>query len=158
MFSQQLYLVLNLIPYVGLVFAAILLVVGILRKSKPALFTGLLVALICSSFITSMMAVGVNTYKNFTADPEQYGLVEENSAWARLYYVKSKMGVNTMYSTTLLALLGLISMQFFAKFTRFLATLALLSVILGIVVGVWVSFVEEDRYPEEMPKSELEVS
>jgi peptidoglycan/LPS O-acetylase OafA/YrhL len=137
---EHLHLLINHVPIHGLAFSMLVLLVGLLIKSRPTQLTGVALVLVASLSIPFVMGSGEGAYESYRKDdPETARLDAASLEVAREHYEAAEKGAKATYLLAVLAALVLVAARWRPKwFVSGSWSLVILAV-LCLVLNAWIA-------------------
>ncbi|MGB0408406.1 MAG: hypothetical protein ACPGIC_00285 [Opitutales bacterium] len=139
MTPEKLHLALNHIPLIGMGFAIIPLLFGLISKSRPALLSGFMIATVAGWATPFIMGAGEQAYERYKhgeirkqLDPGAVAALEIHEeighSWSKL-----------LYTTAVVASIGLVAAIYQPRSCKPLAWLLLLMCIASVIAAVQIA-------------------
>ncbi len=136
---EKLHLALNHLPLIGLAFALIPLLVGLIWKSRPALISGLLVATIAGWATPFIMSTGEAAYERYEDGPPRVHLDSEVEDWLHLHEERAHTWSKLLYGTAVVATGTLLLAFFKYPLARKVSWLVCLLCLSSVGASVWIA-------------------
>ena len=133
----HLHLALNHTPIIGLAVASLPILVGILFRSRGALASGLVAALLCVATVPAIMETGEGAQESFADGSIVPGMDIAAKAAFREHSGRAKFTAPVAYAAGLLALVSLAGLWKFPRQASWLAWAVLAGNAATIALGVW---------------------
>ncbi|MBP9865331.1 MAG: hypothetical protein KBC91_02885 [Candidatus Omnitrophica bacterium] len=136
---EHLHLALNHLPILGLGLAVIPLGLGILKNSREALFSGILIAVLAGWTTPVVMESGEQAYERYEHKPISAYLDAKAEDVMHDHEERAEAGAKVMVATAVLATLVLLFYFFKPSWVRGLSVILVLSCLLSAGIGVWIA-------------------
>lgn len=133
----HLHLVLNHIPIIGLAFASLPIVIGILAQSRTTIAAGLLATLLCAGSIPTIIQTGREASHSFKEGKTLPPLDEEGRIALHMHSERAHKTTPFVYASALLALLALLALIKFSQVGLWLSSAVLLGNAISISLAIW---------------------
>lgn len=141
---EYLHVLLHPVLIVGLALALIVLVSGLVTRSKPAQVIALALVLVCSAAAWPVLGLGQNAYNRIRPQTDEAG-----QAWAREHMRRAETFIYVFYATALLAGAGLLAHRKWPKAVKPFTAAVLVAGAASLGVGGWISKAGgQIRHPE----------
>ncbi len=136
MTPEHLHLALNHIPIIGLACAAVPLFWGIVTQSRPALVSGLLLAVLCGGVTFAVMETGEQAAERYENPPVSNYLDANFEHFLEIHEERAEAGSKAMYAAASLAVLSLILLFWKPSAGRWSCVLVLLACLAAVAAGI----------------------
>jgi len=139
MTPEHLHLALNHLPILGLGFAVIPLVMGLLKNSREALFSGILMAMLAGWATPIVMESGEQAYERYEHKPISAYLDVKSEDVMEVHEERAETGAKVMVATAVLATLLWVLSLFKPAWVRGLSAILVLCCLLSTGLGIWIA-------------------
>jgi hydrogenase-4 membrane subunit HyfE len=139
MTPEHLHLALNHLPILGLGFAVIPLVIGILKNSRETLFAGILIAMIAGWAVPVVMESGEQAYERYEHKPISTYLDKKAEDVMDVHEERAELGGKVMVATAIFATLLLLCLFFKPSWVRVLSAILVIGCLISMGLGVWIA-------------------
>jgi len=131
---EYVHVLLNPLPVYGLLIGVLVLTVGLIARSTAARKTGLIITVLCGAAAWPVLYFGQHAYNQLhaTLDPA-------SQQWLEVHMARAERYVYAFYATALLGIGALVPRKTFLKTRNVLAVLTLISALVALGLGGWIS-------------------
>jgi hypothetical protein len=133
----HLHLALNHIPIIGLAFASLPIVIGILAQSRTTIAAGLLGTLLCAGAMPMIMQTGHEASLSFKEGKALPPLDDAGKIALHMHARRAAKTTPVLYAAALLALVALLALIKFPKAAYWLTSAVLLGNAISILLSIW---------------------
>ncbi|MBM3857844.1 MAG: hypothetical protein FJ390_07805 [Verrucomicrobia bacterium] len=133
----HLHLALNHIPIIGLAFASLPILVGILAQSRTTIAAGLLATLLCAGAMPTIMQTGSEASHSFKEGKTLPPLDDAGKIALHMHAGRADKTAPVVYACAILALLALLALVKFPQAALWLSSAVLLGNAISISLGIW---------------------
>lgn len=133
----HLHLALNHIPIIGLAFASLPIVIGILAQSRTTIAAGLLATLLCAGAMPTIMQTGKEASHSFKEGKALPPFDDAGKTALHIHDNRADKTAPVIYACGLLALFALLALVKFSQAALWLSGAVLLGNIISILLSIW---------------------
>ncbi len=133
----HLHLALNHIPIIGIAFASLPIVIGILAQSRTTIAAGLLATLLCAGMMPTIMQTGKEAAHSFKEGKTLPPLDDAGKIALHMHDSRADKTGPVVYACAILALFALLALVKFPHAALWLSSAVLLGNIISISLGIW---------------------
>ncbi len=133
----HLHLALNHIPIIGLAFASLPIVIGILAQSRTTIAAGLLATLLCAGAMPTIMQTGSEASHSFKEGRTLPPLDDAGRVALHMHAGRADKTAPVVYACAILALLALLALIKFPHIGLWLSSAVLLGNAISISLSIW---------------------
>lgn len=133
----HLHLALNHIPIIGLAFASLPIVIGILAQSRTTIAAGLFATLLCACAVPTIMQTGSEASHSFKEGKTLPPLDEAGKIALHMHAGRADKTAPVIYACAILALFALFALVKFPHAALWLSAAVLLGNAISISLSVW---------------------
>ena len=151
---EHLHIALNHVALIGLAVAIIPLLLGLIRKDRGALISGLLIVLVCGLSIPVVTETGDGAAERLTAGTAGVRLDSASTVFLKIHEDRADIAVIFVYIAMAFAAVSLLTMRFAPAHLYKAAALVLVDCILCTALLIWTAEAGgQIRHPEFRPAS-----
>ena len=151
---EHLHIALNHVALIGLAVAIIPLLLGLIRKDRGALLSGLLIVLVCGLSIPVVTETGDGAVERLVAGTAGVQLDRTSQAFLKEHEVRADIAAIFVYIAMAFAAVSLLTMRFAPAYLYKAAALVLVDCILCTALLIWTAEAGgQIRHPEFRPAS-----
>lgn len=136
---EKIHLAINHLPLVGLGFATVPLLIGLLTKGRAALLSGLIIAVLAGWSTALVMETGEEAYERYEEGPPRAYLDDEVETWLHIHEERAETWAKLLYLTAGLATLTLILLLAVPKYAWAAAWLTLVLCLASVGASIWIA-------------------
>lgn len=133
----HLHLALNHIPIIGLAFACLPIVIGILAQSRTTIAAGLLATLLCAGAMPTIMQTGSEAAHSFKEGKTLPPFDDAGKIALHMHAGRADKTTPVIYACAILALFALLALVKFPKAALWLTSAVLLGNAISISLAIW---------------------
>lgn len=137
MTPEKIHLVLNHIPLLACIFAAPIVIFGLIRRSKEIELTGLILTFSGSLFTGLVMGSGEEAYERYKDGPVAAQLDPAAEEWLDIHNDRAHTVGKVFYGVIGLSLLAIVARIRFPRISLWMTLIALASSLIAIAGGIW---------------------
>ena len=137
--AEHLHLALNHIPFLGSAFALIPILIGILKKNKITMMSGLLLAALAGWMTPLVMETGEDAYERYEHGPVEAFLDPDFEDYLEIHEERAEFWSKILYASAVISTIALITLFRCEKYGRYMAMASAVLCLFAFAAGVWIS-------------------
>lgn len=136
---EHIHTVINHLPIVGLLAAALTLLYALILFDTKTLALGFIFCILFGGSVVFVMETGEDAHERFEEPSLSVFIGQAGEDWIEEHEERAEWGSKAMYVTAALGLMGLVSIFVLSRLSRSIGMLALLLCLLSLAAAAWIS-------------------
>lgn len=139
MTPEHIHLAINHLPFLGSGLALIPILVGLIRRNKTTLVTGLAIATLCGWTTPLVMETGEQAYDRYEEGPVRPYLDADFEEWLEIHEHRAEDWAKVMYASAVAATLALLLIFFKPTAGRIASIVSAILCLASLGTGIWIA-------------------